>query len=243
MAIVLFTDFGSNDLYVGQVEIAILRVAPAARVVHLLHDAPAFAIDASAHLLAALAAQIPERSAVVAVVDPGVGSARRGVIVQADSRWFVGPDNGLLSVVAARSRVCRVWHLRETPQTASPTFHGRDVFAPLAAQLEAGSFPDHLLSASPCLDVELGGDDLARIIYFDHYGNAFSGVRGSTVSTGAGVCVAGRSLRFARTFAEVPTGEPFWYVNSQGLVEIAANSISARELLGLSLDMPLRIET
>lgn len=243
MAIILFTDFGSSDVYVGQVELAILRTAPDARVVHLLHDAPSFGIEPSAHLLAALAGQMPAMATIIAVIDPGVGTARRGVIVKADGRWFIGPDNGLLSVMTARSGAHEVWHLRPPPGDASPTFHGRDVFAPLAAQLDAGEFPAQAVEHSPQLDVQLPAHDLNAIIYFDHYGNAFTGLRGSSVTTSMRVEVAGCPLGHARTFADVPAGTPFWYVNSQGLVEIAVNSGPARDMLRLSLGMPVKTLT
>lgn len=242
MAIVLFTDFGSGDLYVGQVELAILRATPDARIVHLLHDAPAFAIEASAHLLAALSTQIPPGNTVVAVVDPGVGSARRAAIIRADERWFVGPDNGLLSIIVARSSRSTIWHVREVPASSSPTFHGRDVFAPIAAQLAAGRFPDEQVALSSRLDVQWSDADLDAIIYFDHYGNAFSGIRGTNLAITARLRVAGHVLRHARTFADVAAGEPFWYVNSQGLVEIAVNVGRARDALNLSLGMPVAVE-
>lgn len=243
MAIVLFTDFGSSDLYVGQLELSILRAAPDARIVHLLHDAPSFGIEPAAHLLAALARQIPAGATVIAVVDPGVGSARRGVIVNADGRRFIGPDNGLLSVMTALSITHEVWHLEQAPATASPTFHGRDVFAPLAARLDAGEFPAQSVVRSAQLDVQLPAQDLAAIIYFDHYGNAFTGVRGSSVTPSMRLEVAGCRLRYARTFADVPAGTPFWYVNSQGLVEIAVNSGAARDVMRLELGLPVSIQT
>src|SRR5262245_57403907 len=99
--IVLFTDFGADDLYVGQVKAALLSEFPAAVIVDLLHDAPNFRVEPSAHLLAALQERFPRGGVFLAVIDPGVGGAREAVVVQADGRWYVGPDNGLLSVVAA----------------------------------------------------------------------------------------------------------------------------------------------
>src|SRR5688572_16244665 len=103
MAIVLFSDFGSADIYIGQIELAFHRLAPDQRIIHLFNDAPAFSPRASAHLLSALAGQLREGDVVVGVVDPGVGTARDPVVVSVDHCWFVGPDNGLFSVVAARA--------------------------------------------------------------------------------------------------------------------------------------------
>src|SRR5215510_10038563 len=101
--IFLFTDFGSADIYVGQVKAVLAERAPRVPVIDLLHDAPPFNIRAGAHLLAALSTRIPRGSVTMAVVDPGVGGRREAVAVLADGRWFVGPDNGLLSVLAARA--------------------------------------------------------------------------------------------------------------------------------------------
>src|SRR5262249_45495979 len=102
MTIFLFTDFGSTDIYAGQVKSVLQQHAPGVAVIDLLHDAPDFNVRASAHLLAALAPRIPAGSTVLAVVDPGVGSARAAVAMRGNGSWFVGPDNGLLSVWAAR---------------------------------------------------------------------------------------------------------------------------------------------
>src|SRR5258706_4841719 len=101
--ILLFTDFGAADLYVGQVKAMLAAQAPRETVIGLLHDAPPFNVKAGAHLLAALAGRIEQGTVTMAVVDPGVGGPREPVAVLADGRWFVGPDNGLISVIAARA--------------------------------------------------------------------------------------------------------------------------------------------
>src|SRR4051812_16992956 len=124
MAIFLFTDFGAADIYVGQVKAVFTHEAPQVPVIDLLHDAPAFNAKAGAHLLAALAPQIPFGSVTMAVVDPGVGSTRQAVIVDVDGRWFVGPDNGLLSVLASRAEKHSVWQIAWQPARLTPSFHG-----------------------------------------------------------------------------------------------------------------------
>src|SRR4249920_34498 len=128
MAIILFTDFGADDLYVGQVEAMLDRYAPGVRVIHLLHEAPPFNVRAAAHLLAALARGLPGH-VFLGVVDPGVGSDRGAVVLRADGSWYVGPDNGLFAVIAARAASKSVWRIAGHPPGASPSFHGRDVFA------------------------------------------------------------------------------------------------------------------
>ncbi|MGE5027496.1 MAG: S-adenosyl-l-methionine hydroxide adenosyltransferase family protein [Betaproteobacteria bacterium] len=120
--ILLFTDFGSADLYTGQVKAVLAQRAPGVPVIDLLNDAPDFNVRASAHLLAALAPQFPPGSVFLAVVDPGVGSARGAVVVEADGRWFVGPDNGLMSVVAARAAPIKSGAFAGSPQPCPPPF-------------------------------------------------------------------------------------------------------------------------
>ena len=236
MAIVLFTDFGSGDLYVGQVKAALQRLAPGMSVIDLLHDAPAFNVRASAHLLAAMVGCFAEGSVFLTVVDPGVGGARNALVVCADDRWYVGPDNGLLSVIWARAAKGDCWRIVWRPKQLSASFHGRDLFAPVAATLAVqGGLPKGWFEDVGTLDVEFGGDDLPEIIYVDHYGNAHTGIRASGIPREALLAVGERRLSYARVFSEMAAGEAFWYENSQGLVEIAVSCGSAARLLGLKI--------
>jgi S-adenosyl-L-methionine hydrolase (adenosine-forming) len=239
MAILLFTDFGSNDLYVGQVKSVFERYAPGVAVIDLLHEAPAFDPRASAHLLAALAARLPRGAVIMGVVDPGVGSERGAVVLRTDGRWYVGPDNGLFSIVAARAATRAVWRLTASAEDASPSFHGRDVFAPLAAAVATDDFPNESVEAAAHLEVMLPADDLAEIVYIDHYGNAFTGLRAHGHDTKGSLAVNGVELPNARVFSAVPRGTAFWYENSLGLVEIAVNADSARTVLGLAIGTPV----
>ena len=236
MAIVLFTDFGAGDLYVGQIKAVLQRLAPPIAVIDLLHDAPAFNVRASAHLLAALVGHFAQDSVFLAVVDPGVGGTRSAIVMQADERWYVGPDNGLLSVVGARATKGHCWRIVWRPEQLSASFHGRDLFAPVAATLAAqGGLPKTWTEQCKGLDVEFGGDDLPEIIYLDHYGNAHSGIRASGIPRDAQLVLGAARLAFARIYSEAPGAAPFWYENSQGLVEIAVNCGSAAQSLGLKI--------
>jgi len=236
MAIVLFTDFGAGDLYVGQVKAVLQRLAPRVAVIDLLHDAPAFNVRASAHLLAAMVGQFADDSVFLTVVDPGVGGPRNAVVVQADARWYVGPDNGLLSVVGARAVKGDCWRIVWQPEELSATFHGRDLFAPVAATLAVqGGMHKGWFEHTGRLKVELGGDDLPEIIYVDHYGNAHTGIRASGIPREARLALGERRLPFARAYSEAAEGAAFWYENSQDLVEIAVNCGSAARLLGLKI--------
>lgn len=231
--IVLFTDFGADDIYVGQVKAVLAQHAPDAQVIDLLHSAPNFDIESSAHLIAALYRRFAPGSVFLAVVDPGVGGAREAVVMMTDGYWFVGPDNGLLSIIASRATATRLWRITWRPAHLSSSFHGRDLFAPIAAWIAAGQFPTDKLAGSNALKVQSSGEDTPRVIFIDHYGNCLTGIRAEGLTDAAILQVAGRGLPRAETFSKVGLGEPFWYENSVGLVEIAVNQGSAAQMLGL----------
>lgn len=234
MEIVLFTDFGSSDLYLGQVKAVLHRHAPSANVIDLLHEVPAFDVRAGAHLLDALKAAFPQGSVFLAVVDPGVGSDREALVVEADGRSYVGPDNGLLSVVAARAQARRFRRIAWRPASLSDSFHGRDLFAPVAAMVAQGSLPREFLQDTATLAVDFGAGDLAQILYVDHYGNCVTGIRAAAAPRHRRLLVRGLRLAYARVFAEAEPGTPFWYEDSMGLVEIALARGDAARVLGLT---------
>jgi S-adenosylmethionine hydrolase len=234
--IVLFTDFGVSGLYTGQVKAALHRDAPGVPIIELVDDAPAWRIQAAAYLLAALTGAFPTGTVFFSVVDPGVGGARRAMILAADGRWFVGPDNGLFELVARRAAVARWWEVTWGPQHLSATFHGRDVFAPVAAALARGTLPAETARCAGSRRPDWP-DDLAEIIYIDGYGNAITGARAASVAAEADVIVAERRIPRARTFSDVPAGTLFCYENSNGLIEIAANQGRAVDHLGLTVGL------
>lgn len=238
--IVLFTDFGTRDPYVGQVKARLAEHAPGQQVVDLLHEVPDFNAHAGAHLLAAFATRFPPGCTFLAVVDPGVGTPREAVVVLADGHWFVGPDNGLLSVVAARHPDTRLWRITWKPVGISSTFHGRDLFAPIAADIARGEFPADRLAPIDTLDVEFDAGDLARVIYIDHYGNAWTGVR--SVPKDARVSAAGERFQHGECFGQVGKGEGFWFINSVGLLELAVNRGHAATAYGLTVGTPVQVQ-
>jgi hypothetical protein len=239
--IVLFTDFGADDIYVGQVKAVLLQHAPNVPLNDLLHGAPSFDPRHAAHLLVALQAQYPRGSVFLAVVDPGVGSEREAAVVHAGGKWFVGPDNGLLSVVAGRAEAPRTWRITWQPKVLAASFHGRDLFAPVVAWIAGGSFPADKLEPTAGLAVRLDVDDLGEVIYIDHYGNAMTGLRAFRVPHAATLAAGGGEFRYARVFSEVAPGEAFWYENSIGLAEIAVNRGSAASRFGLRVGEPVRM--
>ena len=233
--IVLFTDFGLEGPYLGQVRAVLHREAPGVPVVDLFADAPAFDAMASAYLLAAYADAFPEGSVLLCVVDPGVGSARAPIVVRADGRWYVGPDNGLLAIAARRDAEARAWRITWRPERLSASFHGRDLFAPVAARLARGEAP----AGESCPLSGLAGhdwpDDLARVVYVDRFGNVMTGLRAETLGADTALLAAGHRLERARTFSDVAPGDAFWYENANGLAEIAVNQGQAAARLGLAV--------
>jgi len=139
--IALFTDFGLTGPYTGQMKAVLQRDAPGTPVVDLFADAPSARPQPAAYLLAAYAAWFPPGTVFLCVVDPGVGGARAPLIIEADRHWYVGPDNGLFEVVLRRAAKARVWHITFKPASLSASFHGRDLFAPVAARLARGRPP------------------------------------------------------------------------------------------------------
>jgi hypothetical protein len=238
MAIFLFTDFGGSDIYAGQVRAALLQYAPRQCVVDLLHDATAFNVRAAAHLLAALFARLPSGSVALAVVDPGVGGPREPRAVHADGKWLVGPDNGLLSVAASRAGKCEAYAIGWRPKELSRSFHGRDLFAPVAAMLARGARKAVRLRKRE-FTVSLGVSDVSEVIYVDHYGNVVTGLRAGSAASKRILRANGREISHAPVFSGVPPGRLFWYENSLGLVEIAANAASAQRILGIAVGDPI----
>jgi len=232
--IVLFTDFGAHGPYVGQMRAVLAREAPNVPVIELFNDAPTFDPLASAYLLAAYVEEFSAGTVFLGVVDPGVGSAaRKPVVMLVDGRWFVGPDNGLFEVAAMRGNEPRWWEITWRPAHLSNSFHGRDLFAPVAARLARGESPpgDVMTGRAPFA----GPEDLARIIYLDHYGNAMTGLRAACLPMNAVLHVGAHALTRVRTFSDVPEGQAFWYENANGLVEIAVNRGRAASVLGIAL--------
>lgn len=242
-SLVLFTDFGWQDPYVGQVKAILAAEAPGIPVIDLLHTVPDFNAHAGAQLLAALAPTFPVGSVFFCVVDPGVGAARAALVVEADGRWYVGPDNGLVSVVVGRADRHRVWHIHWQPDGMSASFHGRDLFAPIAAWIAAGKFPADKLTLVAEPNIQFDAADLPRILYIDHYGNAWTGVRGGLADATSQLEVKGKRLPWRRVFSDAAKGEVFWYQNSVGLIEISANRANASELLELKVGDLVRLSS
>ncbi len=168
-----------------------------------------------------------------------VGGTRPAIILEADSRWYVGPGNGLFELVRRRAEKMRSWNIDWKPGRLSASFHGRDLFAPVAARLARGEPPPGL----PCED---GADrrtdwpdDLSEIVYVDHFGNAMTGLRAAMLPPQVRLAAAAQVFERARTFSDLPPGAAFWYENSNGVAEIAVNQGRTDREVGLAVGIPV----
>ena len=251
MIVTLLTDFGTADYFVGAMKGAVLSVNPGAQVVDITHEVPAFDVEAGAFALLAAFEAFPKKTVHVAVVDPGVGSPRRPLAVEGGGQFFVGPDNGVFGHVYERLKTFRVFHLtgrKYFRPSVSSTFHGRDVFAPVAGALSLGIQIDELgeeikdfvrlpLAAPRKL---ADGTVEGAVINVDHFGNLITNIApqdlsAETPDSDALVVVNGREVRgFRRFFAEEggAPGEPFAIWGSAGLLEVAVFRDSAARVVG-----------
>jgi S-adenosylmethionine hydrolase len=245
MAIItLITDFGTADGYVGAMKGVITRLAARHRapaIVDVAHDIPAGDIAHAAWVVATSTTEFPHGSIHVVVVDPGVGGARREVVVRALGRWYVGPDNGVFAYVADRSS--EAYAIEAAPfraEHSSRTFHGRDVFAWAAAAIASGEDP---ATAGP--RVALAGTlpwgartrDTGRIVHVDRFGNLISDLPETEV--GDAVVIAGHTLPIVGTYEDVATGQLLAYIGSARTVEIAVRDGRADDRLGLARGTPV----
>ncbi len=238
----LFTDYGWRASYVGQLKTAIYQTNSVATIIDLQHDAPVFNPRAASYLLASLINFVSTDAVVLAIVDPGVGNlARRPLVMKADGRWYVGPDNGLFNVIAKQAEQLAFWEIDWQPEQLTKTFHGRDLFAPVAAMLEMGESPEMTNLSTDEINFLDWPLELAEVIYIDDFSNALTGLRGDRVSTDMRIRLGERDVGFAETFSAVGEGEGFWYSNANGLVEIAVNQGQAALAYNLKIGDPVHM--
>lgn len=238
--VLLFTDFGIGSHYVAQVKARLLSLGVKQPIVELCSDAPRFNPRAAACLLASFPEALPGPALYLAVVDPGVGTSRRAILGRDGECCFVGPDNGLLSGLVRRSQNVHLQTIELDLPDRSRTFDGRDLFAPAAALICRGeTVPGELVKQEEL--VGWNWSALAEIVYIDVYGNLVTGLTAGGMEPGSQLMVNGWRIGAAGTFADVPVGSPFWYVNSNGLVEIAINRGSAALQLQATVGTPVGI--
>ncbi len=262
--IALLTDFGLRDAYVASCKGVLLTDCPKIRLVDITHDISPGNILSAAYVLACAWDYFPPGAVFLAVVDPGVGTARPTLVAEAGGRYLIAPDNGTVSCLArlkgAGLTACELKtdFLRITP---SATFHGRDVFAPAAALLARGQ--RRLIMGPALTPVVLaqafskkGGDQVVRgrVVHLDRFGNAVTSIRGDEIADSENAEIEfvarGRFVKepyrvrlrgVRRTYADVPEGQPLAYTGSLGFLEIGIRNGSAAEKLGVRQNAPVRV--
>ncbi|MBI4832354.1 MAG: SAM-dependent chlorinase/fluorinase [Candidatus Lindowbacteria bacterium] len=261
--IVLLTDFGERDHYVGALKGAIYSANPSARIDSISHQISKFDIAEGAYTLAEAAHEYPSGTIFVAAVDPGVGSTRKGIAIRtSDAKIFIGPDNGLLSVAAEEAGVFETRELTNRklmhPGEISTTFHGRDIFGPLAGHVSAGTpFEDvgprlsHIVRLPELRATEDGGRVIGHVLHVDDYGNVITDIPIQMVETlglRLGACasftVGGKKLkaRYVRTYSDVDAGALLFLAN-KGYVEIAINMGNLASETGAAHGMKMIVES
>ena len=235
--ITLLTDFGTADGYVAEMKGMLLTELPTATIVDIAHDVPAHDLDAGRLAIARYWRRFPRGTVHIAVVDPGVGSARAAIAVESEGRFLVGPDNGLLSpaLLIPAARVIRL----DIPTQASATFHGRDVFAPAAARLAMGTdlhaigtdYPTPMIRRTPEPQRGPTGELVGQVLTIDRFGNAVTNLVGMR---GASVVAEGRELPLKRTYSDLDPGQAGAVVGSTGLIEIVVREGRASDVLSLT---------
>lgn len=238
--IILFTDYGLQGPYIGQVEAVLCHESSKSTVINLFSDLPRQHPKAAAYLLAAYATEFPAGSIFFCVVDPGVGSFDDNpVVMRVDNRWFAGPDNGIFDILVRRSTKTECWKIHWRPDKLSSSFHGRDLYAPVCAMIANGiDIPGEKIQWQ---DQHQWPDELNEVIYIDTFGNCMTGMTAKNLNRNTKLQVFGKDLAYAKTFSAVGAGETFWYENSNGLVEIAVNKGSAEKILKLSIGSTIEI--
>ncbi len=255
--ITLTTDFGTSDHFVGAMKGVIASISPRARVIDITHEIAPQDLNEAAFVIAQAWRYFPRGSIHVVVVDPGVGSARRAILCEAQGQFFIAPDNGVLSMIydAARHKVRVISNERLFLRKVSKTFHGRDVFAPAAAHLSKGLAPakfGKLIQDAVCnfllKPTRLSRHDWSGVVLrADHFGNLitnfhideFPDLLEHPMQLRAGL---ERITRLASTYAETLTGELFAIVGSSGYVEVVVNQGSAAKMLGVGAGSPVELE-
>jgi S-adenosylmethionine hydrolase len=243
--ITLLTDFGSHDAYVAEMKATLLAGAPNAVLVDITHEVVPGDVRAAQYLLDRAWRRFPTGTVHLVVVDPGVGTARRALAASAGGHFFVAPDNGILTPVLDGARVMEL----AVPRDASPTFHGRDVFAPAAARLAAGgrlaelgvTVEDALRLPIPA-PRELNGALVGEVVYVDRFGTLITNFPEWMLSGGDRLLLGGSAVSVGRTFGDVERGALVAFVGSGGTVEIAVRDGSAARTLGVGVGGEVRLE-
>jgi len=244
--VTLTTDFGLKDPYVAEMKAAILGICPKAVIVDVTHEIAKFNIRMGAYMLASAAPHFPYGSVHVAVIDPGVGTRRRSIVIQTKQSFFVGPDNGILVLAAEKQGIENIHELtnpRFMLPKVSSTFHGRDIFAPAAAHLLNGVKPAEFgLEIREAAEAEFAkvtrknGALIGEVLHVDGFGNIITNITEKEVAQNSAkgevnVALAGNKLKlkFCKAYGETKPQEPLTLIGSHGFLEISVHQGNAAE--------------
>ncbi len=243
--ILLFTDYGNEGPYVGQIQAKVQSIAPGVSCINIHADLPAYDVRHASFLLAAYRSQYAVGTVFLCVVDPGVGGDRLPVVLKADEQFYVGPMNGLFHDVIRNADNVDINQIDVAAFKASDTFHGRDIFAPVAAALEQGrNFPktnnnESLISCVREIKTQKSGS-FCEAIYVDPFGNIFTSISFEKLTEKSVLYIGSQAISYSRIFSDCEIGECFWYRNSIGLIEIAANQASAADILSIEIGTSIK---
>jgi S-adenosylmethionine hydrolase len=242
--ITLTTDFGLSDPFVGIMKGVILGIAPGARVVDITHEIPSHDIAEAAFAIDFAHRYFPDRSIHVVVVDPGVGSARRPIAAAVRGQVFVAPDNGVLArILEAPAEVYHITNTGLFRRPVSRTFHGRDIFAPVAAHLASGTA---LASIGSRIEdyVMLPASTRPSVLRVDKFGNVITNLRLDDLPAGFAIRIGGRSVRrLLDSYEDAAAGEVFAIEGSAGFIEISVKRGSAAKTLQVGAGAEIEVET
>lgn len=247
--ITLTSDFGLVDPYTSEMKGVILTINPNAAIIDITHNVEKFNIRMGAFMLASAAPYFPKGTVHLAVVDPGVGTERRAILIQTKQGFFVGPDNGVLMLAAQNEGIEHVYELANPKfmlSKVSGTFHGRDIFAPAAAYLEKGVTPSEF--GAEVTDVVIpeyanvkrkNGSLIGEVLHVDGFGNIITNITQVDLPRTKTVKVKLQNhtmqLAFTKTYAQAKSKEAVALVGSHGFLEIALNQGSASEKFGVKV--------
>ncbi len=258
--ITLTTDFGLRDSYVAEMKASILTINPTVKIVDITHQIEKFNVKMGAYLLTSAQSFFPKGTIHVAVIDPGVGTKRKPILIQTTDGYFIGPDNGVLSLAVKNSgkvmHIHRIMNKELMLPTISNTFHGRDIFAPAAAHLAGGTPPaefgpeiQEIITPKFARTISKNGILIGKVVHIDGFGNIitnFSEEELNSINTSGSVKIKiGRNLlrlKVCKFYSEVRWKDPLVLIGSHSFLEIAINQGNAADTLAVKEGNKVEIE-
>lgn len=244
MPIALITDFGIDDYYVGAMKGVILTISPTVQIIDITHSVPPQDIATAAFTLEACFRNFPSGTIFLCVVDPGVGSDRRGMLIESQGYKFVGPDNGMFSFLFGEASIRSITNDKYFQTPVSSTFHGRDIFSPVAAHLSCGVKPSEV---GPVIDDPISLEIAApavtysrtltgRVIHIDRFGNIVTNITAEMAADAVELELSGHRITDRREFyGAAEPGKAFFLLGSAGFIEISINGGSAADILDVKV--------